>query len=50
MIPDWQKLLKFVVLIDSFVFNWVLFILMLKSISAFDANCLRLLLAPPFSR
>ena len=38
-----------VVLIGSFVFDWVLLILMLKSISAFDADCLRLLLAQPFS-
>ena len=49
MIIDWQRLPKFVVLIGSFVFDWFLLILMLKSVSAFDADCLRLLLAPPFS-
>ena len=49
MIVDWQKLLNFVVLIGSFVFDWVLLILMLKSVSVFDAVCLRLLLALPFS-
>ena len=49
MIIDWQKLPKFVVLIGSLVFNWVLLILILKSISAVDADSLRLLLAQPFS-
>ena len=49
MIIDWQKLPKFVVLIGSFEFDWVLLILILKSISAFDADCLCFLLALPFS-
>ena len=49
MITDWQKLPKCVVLIGSFVFNWVLLILMLKSVSNIDANRLGLLLALPFS-
>ena len=49
MITDWQKLPKFVVLIGSFVFNWVLLILMLKTISAIDIDWLHLMLALPFS-
>ena len=49
MITDWQKLPKFIVFIGSFVFNWVLLILMLKSVSAFDTDCLHLLLALHFS-
>ena len=49
MMTDQQKLPKFVVLIGFFVFDWVLLILMLKSVSAFNADCLHLLLAPPFS-
>ena len=49
MVMDWQILPRFVVYIGFFVFDWVLFILMLKSISAFDTDCLHLLLGPPFS-
>ena len=49
MITDWQKLPKFVVLIGSFVFDWVLLIFILKSVSDFNADYLYLLLAPPFS-
>ena len=49
MVTDWQKLPKFGVLLGSFIFDWVLIILILKSVSAFDADCLYLLLAPPFS-
>ena len=40
MITDWQKLPKFIVLIGSFVFYWVLLNLMLKSVSVFDTDCL----------
>ena len=45
MIINWQKLPNFVVLIGYFVFYWVLLILILKSVSAFDANYVCLLLA-----
>ena len=38
MITDWQKFPKFVILSSSFVFDWVLLVLMLKSVSAFSAN------------
>ena len=41
MVTDWQKLPKFVALIGFFfLFNWVLHILILKSVSAFDTTWL----------
>ena len=38
MITDCQKVTKFVVLIGSFKFNWVLLTLILEFVSAFDAD------------
>ena len=47
MITDWQNLPIFVVLITSFVLYWILFVLMPKSVAAFNADCLHLLFALP---
>ena len=47
---DWLAKITKVCYIDRFfVFDWILLILMLKSVSAFDADCLHLLLALPYS-
>ena len=47
MITDWQKIPKFVVLIKSFVFDWVLIVLMLALAFTFGTAYLCLLLALP---